>query len=128
MKILFINYGRENLGIEYLSAMIKPLGYEVYLANDPGLFSQEDNVFYNQFLQNIFDRKRHILRKVKEIRPDIIAFSVYTTTYKWASELAKEIKKEMNVIIIFGGIHVTLVPEEIIKNDFIDYLVLGEAE
>ena len=45
MKIGFVHMGREHLGIEYLSAVAKEAGHEVRLYYDPGLFSQNDNVF-----------------------------------------------------------------------------------
>ncbi|MDD5086260.1 MAG: radical SAM protein, partial [Candidatus Nanoarchaeia archaeon] len=41
---------------------------------------------------------------------------------------ARLIKSICKVPIIFGGIHVTSCPEEVIKNDFVDYAVLGEGE
>jgi len=128
MKILFINYGRENLGIEYLSSVAKGKNYDVYLANDTGIFSKEDNVLYSPFLKTIFSREQKILESVERINPDVVGFSVYTTTYGWAVSMAKQIKKKKDVHIIFGGIHATLVPEYLLKETAIDYVVLGEAE
>ena len=128
MKILFINYGRENLGIEYLSSVTKGKNYDVYLANDTGIFSKEDNVLYSPFLKTIFSREQKILESVERINPDVVGFSVYTTTYGWAVSMAKQIKKKKDVHIIFGGIHATLVPEYLLKETAIDYVVLGEAE
>ena len=45
MRVAFVCLGRENLGVEYLSAVSKAAGHEVQLAYDPGLFSENDNVF-----------------------------------------------------------------------------------
>ena len=30
--------------------------------------------------------------------------------------------------VVFGGIHPTSIPEEVIKNDFVDYIIAGEGE
>jgi len=127
MKIVFVHFGRENLGIEYLSAVLKKRGYQVELVYDCGLFSREDNVFYSPFLERIF-KKKDIVRKVIAEKPDIVAFSVYTTTYKWACETSIEIKKCIPVPIVFGGIHPTLVPEKVISLPFVDYVIVGEGE
>ena len=45
---------------------------------------------------------------------DLIAFSVTTDTYNWACSLSKEIKRRADKSIIFGGIHVTAMPEEVL--------------
>lgn len=34
----------------------------------------------------------------------------------------------MGIPIVFGGIHPTCVPEEVIKNDFVDFVIRGEGE
>jgi len=127
MKIVFVHFGRENLGIEYLSVVLKKQGYQVELVHDCGLFSREDNVFYSPFLERIF-KKKDIVKKVITKKPDIVAFSVYTTTYKWACEISTEIKKCISVPIVFGGIHPTLVPEKVISQPFVDYVIVGEGE
>lgn len=128
MKIAFVHLGRENLGIEYLSAVLKKAGHKTNLISDPGLFSREDNVFYTPFLEKIFEKRDWILKGILESKPDLIAFSVYTSTYKWACSVAKDIKEVTDVPIIFGGIHPTLLPEKVIANYFVDYVVVGEGE
>lgn len=128
MRAVFVHIGRENLGIEYLSSVLKNHGFDTMLAYDPGLFSQEDNVLYSSFLANIFSRKNILLEKVQKHRPDIIAFSAYSSNYRLILNLAKEIRAIINVPIVFGGMHATLVPEEVIRHDFIDFLIMGEGE
>jgi radical SAM superfamily enzyme YgiQ (UPF0313 family) len=128
MKITFVHLGRENLGIEYLSASLKRAGHKVFLAHDPGLFSREDNILYVPFLEKFFSRKKAVLNEVEKSNPDIVAFSVYTSTYPWALDVAGEVKKKIGAKIVFGGIHATLVPETVIQNDVVDYVVEGEGE
>lgn len=128
MKITFVHFGRENLGIEYLSAMLKRAGHEVSLAHDPGLFSREDNVFYIPSLERFFSRRKTVLGEIEQSNPDIVAFSVYTSTYPWALDIAGQVKQKIGAKIVFGGIHATLVPETIIKNEAVDYVIEGEGE
>lgn len=128
MKITFVHRGRENLGIEYLSAILKKAGHKVSLAYDHGLFSTEDNLFYIPVLEKIFSQKNEVLKTIEKSNPDVIAFSVYTGTYKWCCDIAKEIKERFELPIIFGGVHPTLIPEICLSNDSVDYVVVGEGE
>ena len=128
MKITFVHFGREHLGIEYLSAVLKMNNHETTLACDPGTFSCEDNVFYIPFLEKLFNKKQTVIRTILDSKPELLVFSVYTSTYKWALDIAKVIKEQMNINTVFGGIHVTLKPEEVIANDLVDFIVIGEGE
>lgn len=128
MRIVFVHVGREHLGIEYLSSALKLHGYDVRLVYDAGLFSRDDNVFYSPFLESLFSRKKLLADQVKEHKPDLVAFSAYTNNYRLMLELAREIKYKLTVPVVFGGIHSTLVPEEVIGHNFIDFLIAGEGE
>ncbi len=127
MRITFVHLGREHLGIEYLSSIVKQDGHEVFLAYDPGLFGPEDNVFCIPFLERLFDQRRQVISMIRETSPDLIAFSVYTGTYQWACSIASEVRQSMNTPIVFGGTHATLVPETVIANDDIDFVIEGEG-
>lgn len=105
MRITFVHIGREHLGIEYLSSMLKQAGHQTFLAYDYGLFSNEDNVLNISFLEKIFSMKKKVINKINETQPDLVAFTAYTSTYPWACEMAKQIKKENRIKIVFGGIH-----------------------
>jgi len=128
MKVTFVHVGREHLGIEYLSSVLKDNGFDVGLAYDPGLFSREDNVFYSSFFAGLFSRRSELIGKIVKDKPDVIAFSAYTTNYRLILGLAKEIKEKSDIPVVFGGAHPTLVPDEVIGHDFVDFLIRGEAE
>lgn len=128
MKVAFVHFGRENLGIESLSSVLKINGHKVFLAYDPGLFSREDNVFNVPFLERVFSKKDIIIKSIEREQPDLVAFSAFTSTYQWLLSQAKEIKSKLNLPVLFGGIHPTLVPEEVISRDFIDFVIAGEGE
>lgn len=126
MKIAFVVAGDENLGVEYLSNYLKRHQHSVELLYDPQIFDKAH--INNQALAKIFDWKELNLNKLKIIKPDLIAFSCVTATYQWALSFAKIIKSELDIPIIFGGVHPTLVPELVIENKFIDMVCIGEGE
>lgn len=128
MRITFVHLGKENLGIEYLSAVLKEAGHKTSLSFDIGLFGPTDNVFYIPFLERIFDCKRKVIAEIEKSNPDLVAFSVYTNTYPWACDIARIVKEKMGVRTVFGGIHATLVPEVLIENPYVDFVIEGEGE
>jgi len=126
MKVSFVNDSCERLGVEYISSLLKSGGHEVKLFADPQLFDDENLSFKR--LSRLFDYKKRVISQLKEYKPDLVGISVVTDFYQWACQMAKMIKEEMDVPIIFGGIHPTSVPERVIKNDFVDMVCVGEGE
>ncbi|HPQ68552.1 MAG TPA: radical SAM protein [bacterium] len=128
MKIAFVHLGRENLGIEYLSAVLKQDGHTVALHYDPGLFGINDNVFYVPRLEKRYARDARIVSEIIAAPPDLLCFSVYTGTYQWCLDIARRVRDHVRGPIVFGGIHVTLVPHEVMKHEVVDYALVGEGE
>ena len=128
MRVTFVCLGRENLGVEYLSAVTKAAGHEVRLAYDPGLFSTEDNVFHIPALERRFSRTANLINQVVNDPPDVLAFSVYTTTFRWSLDVARRVREQTPTTVVFGGWHPTLAPEAVMRYPQVDYAVIGEAE
>ncbi|MFA5778939.1 MAG: radical SAM protein [Elusimicrobiota bacterium] len=127
MKIVFIYNGAESLGIEYISSLLKSKGHETFLLFDPSIFSGE--VFVNiKKLANLYSVDNTIVKTTLELKPDLIAFSSYTGNYRWCLGIAKAIKQISKIPIVFGGVHPTAVPEKVLSNDFIDFVIVGEGE
>jgi len=131
MKIAFVNdfsqrLGIQYLGIQYISAVLKSGGHKTKLFVDPQLF--KDSHCSIKVLSRHFDFKREIIHELKIYQPDLIGFSVVTDFYHRACELSAAIKGEMDVPVIFGGIHPSSAPEGVIKNDFVDIVCVGEGE
>lgn len=119
--------GAENLGVEYLSSVLKSNGHKTALAYDPAIFG--DMGFVNvPSLNRLLNYREVLLEKMERQHPDAVAFSVLTNNYQWALGLAREVKAKLGVPVIFGGVHPTLVPDRVIKNEFIDAVVIGEGE
>jgi len=126
MKIVFVYPGNESIGIEILSAVLKQNGHETNLAFDPMVFG--DAYLASRRLGKLFDCEARVVEQVVVSEPDLVAFSVTTDYYQWASRLAREIKARCDVPIVFGGMHPTSVPEQVIENDSVDVLCIGEGE
>jgi len=60
----------------------------------------------------------------KEFKPDIIAISATSSDFQLGMELVKFVK---DIPIIFGGVHATIAPEDILSSN-INYVFKGEAE
>lgn len=127
MKIQFIYMGSENLGLEYLSAAVKKSGHHASLTFDPALFYDKHYLNIDR-LAKIFDAREAIACRALSNDPDIIGFSVFTHNYQWALSIARLIKKRKNIPVIFGGIHPTILPEEVLNNDCVDMVCIGEGE
>ena len=127
MNITFVYLAAESIAIEILSGRLKKDGHSISLAFDPGLFDDKQYLDI-PILRKAFVQKSKLLEEIDESSPDLLCFSVGTDNYRWACETAKKVKEKQNVPIIFGGMHVTAVPERVINNDFVDMICIGEGE
>ncbi len=126
MKIAFINDYAQQLGLQYLTSVLKAGGHEVRVFLDPQLF--DDDIISIKPLARIFDHRKKLVAELKAYQPDLVGISVVTDFYQWACAIAGMIKEAMDVPIIFGGIHPTSVPERVIQNKFVDMVCIGEGE
>ncbi len=126
MKIMFVHSQDESLAVESLSAFLKANGHRTGLIFDPCLF--ESSSVRNRYLSELLDIRMALVSQVKESKPGLVAFSVNTVTYQWALQMAGLIKNEINVPTIFGGIHVTSMPDRVINREEVDFLCVGEGE
>ena len=120
MRILFIypNINTQvgfNYGISYISGLLREKGIETGLLN------------INEKLGYPMDMAR-IKKDILAFRPDMIGFSVLTNQYKYALEIARDIRGYIDVPILFGGIHVTMDPVETLTRDEVDLICVGEGE
>jgi len=67
---------------------------------------------------------------IREKKPKVIGIGCLTgTVVDDAIYLSKEIKKiDPSIKIVWGGIHVTLAPDSVLKKDYVDYVVIGDGE
>jgi len=73
--------------------------------------------------------KKDLLDKIREYNPEFVGFTFTTPLYNEAKELVKNIKEEFpNVTIISGGVHTSIMPEDVLRNTLIDIAVIGEGD
>lgn len=101
LQRIWYEYG----GPEIISSVLKRYGHEVDL-----FIGEEAYLFLNK------------------IQPkDIVAFSTMSGEHHWALKVATEIKKEKDILTVFGGPHPTYFPE-IINHPAVDITCCGEGE
>jgi len=102
-----------SLGLGYLAAIAEQEGHEAAVF-DMGLHP-----------------KKPLEQDIAEIvtwKPDVIAYTSMTTSYKSVEDSAVLLKAALGVPIIIGGPHATTLPELTLQNPHIDFLVYGEGE
>ncbi len=127
MKCTFVAIGHENISLEVLSAALKQHGHRTELAYDQSLFDDR-NYLCMPSVAKLFDHRDEVVAKLVAGRPDLVAFSVMTPTYRWALDMARRIKARIDVPVIFGGMHPTTMPERTIAEDAVDMICVGEGD
>ncbi len=102
------------IGIGFLSSALQKEGINAYIVDE----------------QVDFDPVATVHEYVKKIsKPYIFGFSVLTATYKSAVILSNQLKSYYpESVIVFGGIHPTAMPDEVLSNNSVDFVIRGEGE
>ena len=67
--------------------------------------------------------------KIREINPQIVGISAITPTINEAWHIAEIAKKTLpESLVVFGGTHATVMPQECIENKYVDVVAWGESE
>ena len=70
-----------------------------------------------------------VLAEIETYSPDLVGAMVYTALYAQAKEILKRVKREFpQIVTVAGGPHVTVLPEETLRDMDPDYIVVGEGE
>lgn len=126
MKITFVQSENENLAVEYFSALLRQKGHFTELIYDNRYFARTAVNLPGP--ARLFDMRDRLVRDLARAKPDLVAFSVMTSGYQWAVEMARRVKCAIDVPIVFGGVHVVAVPEVVIEEDCVDAVCVGEGE
>jgi anaerobic magnesium-protoporphyrin IX monomethyl ester cyclase len=105
-----------NHGVISLSAVLKDAGHDVKL------------IFANEQVGPI-PTKEEIAEMVRAYDPGLIGYSCMSQQYAWAVEVNAHLKAAFPAIpSIVGGVHVTMVPDEVLEQNHFDYACPGEGE
>ena len=122
MKVLFIysdisgleRYGAQKYysGLGSLSAVLKAAGHETELL----------------YLQ-VQTSEREFLDQVETSSPDLVGFSATTHQYPYIEHYAQVLKEERpDLLQVCGGVHASLVPDQVTSSPAFDVIVVGEGE
>ena len=104
---------RPPLGLATLAAYIEKYGYEVSIVDldVEGLVNPKEAA-----------------NRIMSSKPDVVGFTCLTPRYPVVINIAKEYKKISDVITVVGGPHITGLPKYALKDESIDYGIIGEGE
>ena len=100
------------LGLATIASFLEKVGHEVSIIDCTAEFIKPENII------------EHIDKSY-----DFVGISATTATAPGGYKIAELIKEKMNgAVVIFGGVHATAMPEEVISQPAIDICVRGEGE
>jgi len=113
-------YVIENNGPRFIAALLRNHGFpvtEIYFKD----------LINNKIVYPTKNELKNLVNLLKKINPDIIGISVRASAYyEIAGKITSLLKRELNLPIIWGGMHTTVCPEESLK--YADIVSIGEAE
>lgn len=147
LKILFIYPNTEMatlvpLNLSLLSPCLKEAGFDVSLF-DTTYYNWEDTNFEQKRVELLqlrpfsykekgvyykeTDMYEDLVEQVDAYQPDLIAITLVEDTYDLGMSLLAAIS-HFNVPVVAGGVYVTFAPDEVLANDNVDLVCVGEGE
>jgi radical SAM superfamily enzyme YgiQ (UPF0313 family) len=121
MRVLFIYPNIDcppgiNHGIAAMSGVLKTRGHEV------GLIHVCDNLWDLPTTDEVLDR-------IEAFAPDIVGFSAMSQQYAWCCGVSKALRERRpDLPQAVGGVHCTMVPDEVTDDDIWDWVFVGECD
>jgi phosphonoacetaldehyde methylase len=114
------------LGLAYVAASLQKNNDVTFLDANAEGFEKAEKVgnYYRSGLS-----KEEIIDRIAKINPEVICMSImFTVNSTNALDVLGEIKKNFpKVITVVGGHHVSVRPEETLRNSAVDFIVFGEG-
>jgi len=129
-------------GLSYLAAMLEKDGFDVSIYNADYNYEKLGLIVgsirtttggYQEYLRILQDLDDPLWKEVKRViseqAPSMVGISCVTGDYGSGINVAKLVKEiDPNIPVVMGGLHPTLLPEEVLSNQSIDVVVRGEGE
>ncbi|MBM3244783.1 MAG: radical SAM protein [Candidatus Omnitrophica bacterium] len=101
------------LGLAYLAGYLRKYSYPVKIIDAPGLGAGMEET----------------VKLAARFAPDVIGITSNSALYSRARVLSKKLKEALpSVKIVFGGYHPTFLGEEVLADDYVDFIIKGEGE
>lgn len=117
--VLVSPYGIENRGVRYISAVLRQNGFEPQLV----LFKRWVN---NQIEAPTPAEESLLCDLVADIDPILVGFGFGAPYLAIVTRLTELIKERVSVLVLWGGVHPTVCPEDCIEHA--DAVCIGEGE
>jgi anaerobic magnesium-protoporphyrin IX monomethyl ester cyclase len=99
------------LGLGYIAAFLRKSGRDV------------------EILDPTFEGRDYAFERLSKIDYDVLGVSAYTMNFNLGLEFARFAKSKNNrCSVLFGGVHPSILYEEVIKEEAIDFVAVGEGE
>jgi len=118
--ILITFYDLDSFAVHTLHAVLKRAGFNVY-----SIFFKSLNI--NSTVNPPTDSEIScLIQLIKKLGPFIVGISFRSTFFELACRITEEIKKNLDTLIVWGGIHPTIRPEQCVE--LTDVVCVGEGE
>jgi len=137
---IFMDFSKAHipLGLLYLASALQRKGHTVqvydadYNPKGKSLPFVEKMEHYHAYFDGLNDCQSPVWRELDEIvnafQPDIVGISVISTKLLSGLKVAERLRKTGINKIIFGGVHATIDPDEILESPHVDGVISGEGE
>ena len=118
--VLIAMYDIDSFAVRTLHAVLARQGFPVH------------SIFFKQLnVNNTMDREtesevQSLIGLLRRLNPILVGLSVRSTYFQLAACLSARIRHEIGCTVLWGGVHVTISPEECL--DHADAICLGEGE
>jgi anaerobic magnesium-protoporphyrin IX monomethyl ester cyclase len=100
------------MGLMYIAAVLEESGNKVKIID--ALLEKLDQI--------------DLSRRIINFNPDIVGITTDSANFLESLKVAKLAKNSLNAVVVMGGPHVTVMPDEVIQYPEVDIAVIGEGE
>ncbi|MCX5782683.1 MAG: radical SAM protein [Elusimicrobia bacterium] len=117
------------MGLGYLASVVREMGMEVKIL-DCLLKGWEQEEDVDELLIRVGLSDVQIKKYIEDFNPDIVGVNCqFSRQYKIYHQMFSLIKKtKPGCVTIAGGAHVTVCPNEVLKDENCDFIIIGEGE
>ena len=115
-----------SVGLGYLASSLEKAGHSVKIL-DAGIEKWQQVNVREDGVKYIGMRFEEIQKAIEAEKPDLVGITTLTVDAFNAHQVAR-VSKAAGVKVVMGGCHVSVRPDETLKDDNVDYVVVGEGE
>ncbi len=117
------------MGLGYLASTLEAIGIEVKIL-DCLMNGWKHEEYVNESIVRVGSSDEDIQERIIDFNPDLIGINCqFSRQYKIYHHMFSLIKKiNPMIIVVSGGPHASVCPEEVLGDDNCDYLLIGEGE